>query len=92
MKKKKHFSFLAYQRCVQLLYETLDTLIEALTAFTANLSFVDRQTDKSKDQASKEHHYFSRIDPGYTNTDLNISLEKSIEVHFNRSNAEQVSL
>ena len=28
----KYFSFLAYQRSVQLLYETLDTLIEAFTA------------------------------------------------------------
>ena len=30
----KYFSFLAYQRSVQLLYDTLDTLIVALTAFT----------------------------------------------------------
>ena len=28
------FSFLAYQRRVQFLYETLDTLTEALIAFT----------------------------------------------------------
>ena len=34
----KHFSFLAYQRSVQLLYETLDTLIAALTAFTVRQS------------------------------------------------------
>ena len=34
----KYFSFLAYQRSVQLLYETLDTLIEALTAFTVRQS------------------------------------------------------
>ena len=47
-----------------------DTLIEALTAFTVSFSFVDRQTDKSKDQAPKQHHYlgrkndyFFRIDP-----------------------------
>ena len=53
-----------HQRRVHLLYETLDTLIEALTAFTVSLIFVDRQTDKSKDQAPKQHHYFSRIDPG----------------------------
>ena len=46
---RKYFSFLAYQRSVQLLYETLDTLIEALTAQSDSLSFVDRQTDKSKD-------------------------------------------
>ena len=47
----KYFSFLAYQRSVQLLYETLDKLIEALTAFTIrqSFSFVDRQTDKFKD-------------------------------------------
>ena len=31
-------SFLAYQRSVQLIYETLDTLIEALTAFTVKQS------------------------------------------------------
>ena len=30
----KYFSFLAYQRSVQLLYETVTILIEALTAFT----------------------------------------------------------
>ena len=30
----KYFSFLTYQRSVQLLYETLDILIEVLTAFT----------------------------------------------------------
>ena len=30
----KYFSFLAYQRSIKLLYETLDTLIEPLTAFT----------------------------------------------------------
>ena len=34
----KYFSFLAYQRSLQLLYETLDTLIEALTAFTVRQS------------------------------------------------------
>ena len=33
-----HFSFLGYKRSVQLLYETLDTLI-------VSLSFVDRQTN-----------------------------------------------
>ena len=52
--------FLANQRNVQLFYETLDTLIEALTAFTVSLSFADRQTDKSKDQAPKQHHYLGR--------------------------------
>ena len=36
----------------------LDTLIEALAAFTFSLSFVDIQTDKSKDQAPK--HYLGR--------------------------------
>ena len=69
---RKYFSFLAYQRSLQFLYETLDTLIETLTAFT------DRQTDKSKDQTLKQHHlgsknnlsdyrrpnYFSRIGSG----------------------------
>ena len=34
----KYFSFLAYQRGVQLLYEKLDTLIEALTDFTVKQS------------------------------------------------------
>ena len=34
----KYFSFLAYQRTVQLLYETLDTSIEDLTAFTVRQS------------------------------------------------------
>ena len=58
----EHFSFLAYQRSVQLLYETLDTLIEALTGFSVSLNFVDRQTGTSKDQALKKHH-FSRIGP-----------------------------
>ena len=53
-----------HQRRVHLLYETLDTLIEALTDFIVSLIFVDRQTDKSKDQAPKQHHYFSGIDPG----------------------------
>ena len=34
----KCFSFLAYQRSMQLLYETLDTLIETLAAFTVRQS------------------------------------------------------
>ena len=38
----------------------LDTLTEALTAFTVSLSFVDRQTQKSKDKAPKQHHYVGR--------------------------------
>ena len=33
--------------------ETFGTLIEALTAFTVSLIFVDRETDKSKDKAPK---------------------------------------
>ena len=51
--------------------------MEALTAFTVSLSFVDRQAAKSKDQAPKQHYldrknnldryrrpnYFSRIGP-----------------------------
>ena len=41
-------------------YETLSTLIGALTAFTVNLSFEDIQTDKSKDQAPKQHQYLGR--------------------------------
>ena len=51
-----YFSFLAYQRGVQLLYETKDTLIEA---FPDSLTFTERQTDKSKDQAPKQHHYLN---------------------------------
>ena len=34
----KYFSFLAYKRKVQLLYEMLGTLIEALTTFTVRQS------------------------------------------------------
>ena len=41
----KYFSFVAYQRTVQLLYETLDTSIEDLTAFTVIQSYHCRQTD-----------------------------------------------
>ena len=33
-----YFSFLAYQKSVQLLYETLNTLIEALATFTVRQS------------------------------------------------------
>ena len=41
----------------RLLYETLDTLIETLTAFKSDrLSFVERQTDKSKYQKLKQHY------------------------------------
>ena len=60
----KCLSFLLYHRSVELSYETLDTLIEALTAFTVSSS-VDRQTDKSTDQVPKQH-YFSRLDPENT--------------------------
>ena len=59
-----------------ILYETLDTLIEDLL-HSDILSFVDRQTDRSKVQAPKQHYlgrknkwasyhhpnYLSRIDP-----------------------------
>ena len=38
------FSFLVYQRSVQLLYEMLDTLIEALAAFTVRQCKLFRQT------------------------------------------------
>ena len=44
----------------------LHTLIETLTAFTVRvlaLSFVDKQTDKSKDEVPKQHHHFSRTGP-----------------------------
>ena len=34
----KYFSFLVYQRSAQLLHKMLDTLIEALTAFTVTQS------------------------------------------------------
>ena len=56
-----YFPLLAYQRSVQLTYETLDTLIEALTAFTDSLTFVDRQTEKSKDQTLKQYHYLNDL-------------------------------
>lgn len=56
-----YFPLLAYQGSVQLTYETLDTLIEALTAFTDSLTFVDRQTEKSKDQTLKQYHYLNDL-------------------------------
>ena len=61
-------------------YETLDTLIESLTAFTARQFYLDRQAEKSKDQALNQHpylggknnlgghcypNYFPRIGPNY---------------------------
>ena len=53
----KQFPILAYKKVKRLLYETLDTLIETLTAFKSDrLSFVERQTDKSKDQKLKQHY------------------------------------
>ena len=42
------------------LYETLDTLIEGLTAFIARQFYLDKQTEKSKDQALKQHPYLGR--------------------------------
>ena len=42
------------------LYETLDTLIEGLTAFTAWQFYLDRKTEKYKDQALKQHPYLGR--------------------------------
>ena len=55
-----YFSLLSYQRSVQL-YET-DISIETLAALQSDsLSFVDRQTDKSQDQALKRHLYLGRI-------------------------------
>ena len=58
----------------------LDTSIEALAAFTVRQSQLCRQTDRSKDQALKQHYlgrknnlgdyhhpnYFSRTGPGFT--------------------------
>ena len=43
---------------MQLLHETLDTLIEAFQQLlqSDSLSFIDRQTDKSKDLALKQHY------------------------------------
>ena len=54
------FFFRRPTKCTTVIYETLDTLTEALEAFTIRLSFVDRQTDKSKDQPPKQHHYLGR--------------------------------
>ena len=52
----KYFPVLAYQISAQLSCEMLDIL----TAFNIDSfysrSFVDRQTDKSQDQAPKQHH------------------------------------
>ena len=74
-------------RPVQLLYETWDTLTKALSTFTVSLSFLDRQTGKSKDQALKQQHYlgrknklgfyhrpiyFSRIDPNKSSWLINV--------------------
>ena len=71
------FLFLAYQRSLQILYELLSTQ-QKLGQFlqSDNLSFVDRQTCKSKDLAPKQHlgkknnlagyhrpNYFSTIGP-----------------------------
>ena len=47
---------------MQLFCETLDTLTEQLLQ-SGSPSFVGRQTNKSKDQAPKQRHYFSRIGP-----------------------------
>ena len=54
------FFFRRPTKCTTVIYETLDTLTEALEAVTIRLSFADRQTDKSKDQAPKQHHYLGR--------------------------------
>ena len=48
-----YFSFLAFQRGAQRLYETKDTLIKALIV---SLSFIEKQTDKSNHQAPKQHY------------------------------------
>ena len=51
-----YFPFLVCQRGVQLLYETLDTLIENSAVLQSDsFGFVDRQTYKSKDQALKQY-------------------------------------
>ena len=42
----KYFSYKAFQRSVQHICEMLDTLIEALTAFTVRQSQLCRQTDQ----------------------------------------------
>ena len=74
------------------LYETLDTLIEGLTAFIARQFYLDRETEKSKDQALKQHPYlgrknnlanhcypncFPRIGPNYI-----LSFEGTSDKHF----------
>ena len=43
---RKYFSFLAYQRSVRLLYETLETLRKALRVFIVRHSYLCRQTDR----------------------------------------------
>ena len=51
----KYFSFLVYHQNVQHLNETFDTLIDtdSFETLSDSFSFVDRQTDKSKDQAMR---------------------------------------
>ena len=56
-----YFPFLVCQRGVQLLYKTLDTLIENSAVLQSDsFGFVDRQTYKSKDQALKQHRCLRR--------------------------------
>ena len=52
----KYFSFLAYQRSVQLLYETLDTSIDALIAFAIRQPQLCRQTDRLTNPSIKHRN------------------------------------
>ena len=68
MRKKKDiswkdFSFLVYQRSVQLLYETLDTSIGVLVAFTVRVLAFSKQTGKIQG-SNTENHYLGRKNNG----------------------------
>ena len=52
----QYFSFLAYQRIVQLIWNVRHINISFDSFYGHSLSFIDRQTGKSKDQASRQYH------------------------------------
>ena len=73
----EYFSFLAYQRSVQLLYETLNTLIEALIE-SDGLGF----DSLSFDIQALYHHpnYYCRIGPELCNSVNNSALSTSLSI------------
>ena len=52
-----YFSLIACQRSVQILYDMLEKLVALITFVRQSQLCIDRQTDKCKDQAPKQHHY-----------------------------------